>query len=205
MFVIGLTGGIASGKSTVSRLLKELGATILDADVIAREVVEPGQPALAEIAAAFGPEVLREDGSLDRARLGALVFGDGEARARLNAITHPRVIRRINELLEEERRANPRGVAVVDAPLLLEAGMGHLVDEVWVVAADEETQLRRLMRRDGLSRAEAMRRIRAQMPLAEKLRQADRVIDTGCTLEETARQVRSLWNLIAGQGGAGEE
>lgn len=195
MRLIGLTGGIGSGKSTVSRELERLGAVVVDADATAREVLQPGEPAYAEVLAAFGDRVRAPDGSLDRSKLSRLIFTDPQARQRLNAITHPRIIARIFERVEDARRAGAE-VVVLEVPLLLETGMQHMVDEVWVVAADPETQARRLERERHYNREEIERRIAAQMPLEEKLRHADRVIDTRGTLEETRRRVRELWREI---------
>lgn len=197
MRVIGLTGGIASGKSLVSRLLRELGALVIDADQIAREVVEPGKPAYHSILREFGNQVLNPDGSLNRQALGRLVFSDPRKLERLNQITHPLIIAEIQKLLKSYRLLFPEKAVVLDAPLLYEAGLESIVDEVWVVYVDYPTQLQRLMERDGLTREEARRRIEAQLPLEEKVKRADRVIDNRGTPEETALQVRKLWNEIA--------
>ncbi|GFN22456.1 MAG: dephospho-CoA kinase [Thermoanaerobacteraceae bacterium] len=196
MKVIGLTGGIASGKSTVAGILASLGARVIDADKIAREVVEPGKPAWEEIKSVFGEEYLRPDGTVDRRALGSLVFQDPEAREKLNAITHPRIKEEIARRLEACRREDPAGVVVVEAALLLEAGMERTVDEVWVVTAPEEVRLKRLMERDNLSREEARRRIKAQWPEEERLRFASRVIDTGKDLAATVQEVRALWQQL---------
>ncbi|NPV28422.1 MAG: dephospho-CoA kinase [Firmicutes bacterium] len=197
MRVIGLTGGIASGKSLVSRLLRELGALVIDADQIAREVVEPGKPAYHSILREFGNQVLNPDGSLNRQALGRLVFSDPRKLERLNQITHPLIIAEIQKLLKSYRLLFPEKAVVLDAPLLYEAGLESIVDEVWVVYVDYPTQLQRLMERDGLTREEARRRIEAQLPLEEKVKRADRVIDNRGTPEETALQVRKFWNEIA--------
>ncbi|MHB1125712.1 MAG: dephospho-CoA kinase [Bacillota bacterium] len=193
MFVIGLTGGIASGKSTISAILRAKGAHILDADIIAREIVEPELPAWKDIVDYFGPGVLKEDRSLDRAALAKAVFGNPEVLLKLNGFTHPRVIARTDELIEYYRTADPSGVVVVDAPLLIEAGMSNMVDEIWVVAADKETQIKRIMERDKFTWEEAMKRINSQMPLKDKMKFAHRVIDTTCSLEETRDYVDRLW------------
>jgi len=193
--IIGLTGGIASGKSTVANMLRALGARVVDADVIARRVVEPGQPAWEEIVAWLGRDILRPDGGLDRKKLGDLVFADGEARARLEMITHPRIAAAVEQALAEAE-AEGLAAAVVDAPLLYEAGWDAKVDEVWVVAADDESQLRRLTARDGLTPEEAKARVAAQMALAEKRRRADVVIDNSSDLERTRREVRRAWRRV---------
>ncbi|HHW42453.1 MAG TPA: dephospho-CoA kinase [Desulfotomaculum sp.] len=201
MTVIGLTGNIGSGKSTVARYLQEHGAEIIDTDRVAREVVEPGKPAWQEIVDTFGREILQPDGTLDRRALGRLVFGDPAARARLNAIVHPR----IREEVERRKRAfhsrhrDNRKVLVVEAPLLIEAGMQEQVDQIWLVVVDPEEQLQRVMSRDGLSREDALARINAQMPQGEKLRHAHVVIDNSGTPEETRRQVAALWAKLNGE------
>jgi len=196
---IGLTGGIGSGKSTVARLLAELGARVIDADRIVHELQAPGAPLLAEIVRAFGPGILRPDGSLDRPALGAIVFQDPEARTRLNQIVHPRVG---EEMARREREAREAGapLVVLDVPLLLEgrkAGTGTAArlgfDAIVVVWVTEAIQIERTMARDGCSREEALRRIHAQMPLGEKRGLADHVIDNSGTPDETARQVRELY------------
>src|SRR5258708_34763565 len=163
MRVIGLSGGIATGKSTVAAMLCERGALVVDADRLAREVVEPGRPALEEIAAEFGPGVLAADGGLDRAGLGAIVFADAERRRRLEAITHPRIGALMQERIAAAVAAAPP-LVVVDIPLLFENGRSGMVEGVLVVYADTATQLRRLVERDGITEADARRRIAAQMP-----------------------------------------
>lgn len=194
MKLYGLTGGIASGKSTVSGMLRALGAELIDADQVAREVVEPGQPALAEIAARF-PGVLTPDGRLDRAELGRRVFGDPDERKALNALIHPRIQAAV---LEKTRALADRGVAQVlyDAPLLIENGLHHGMEGVILVAVPPEVQKARLIARDGLSPAEAQGRIDAQLPLAEKRRHATWVVDNAGSLEETRKQVEAIWREI---------
>ncbi|MDQ7794890.1 MAG: dephospho-CoA kinase [bacterium] len=194
MFIVGLTGGIASGKSTVARILRELGATVLDADLAAREVAVEALPELVE---AFGEDVRGPGGSLDRARLATLIFTDPQARQRLNQITHPRILRR---LAGELGRLEREGVAivVVEAALLVDAGLTGLVDEVWVVAADPDRQVARLAERDRLTGDEAAGRLEAQLPLAEKLRAAHVVIDNDGTLARTRCQVEASWARVCG-------
>jgi dephospho-CoA kinase len=178
MRVIGLTGGIASGKTTVARMLEAHGGAIIDADVAAREVVSPGEPALAEIAEAFGPEVLGPDGGLNRPALAGIIFRDEAARQKLNAIVHPRVRARMFAQLDALRQQpEPPRFAVLVVPLLLESGHDWAIDQVWVVSVPEDVQLERLMRRDQLASEAAHARIRAQMPISEKLKHADRVIE----------------------------
>jgi dephospho-CoA kinase len=190
--LVGLTGGIASGKSTVSRQLAELGCHVIDADVLAREVVAPGGPALAAIVEAFGREVLQADGSLDRARVAALVFADAAKRKRLEAITHPAIAGRRQAALDELTARGFDGIVVQDAALLIEVGGHASVDRLVVVYAEPAVQRERLMRRDGLDAAEAERRIASQMPLAEKAALAHYVIDNSDSPEETAAQVRAV-------------
>lgn len=191
MKLIGLTGGIASGKSTVSALLRELGAQVLDADLIAREVVEPGTPGLAEVAARF-PGVLTPDGRLDRARLGERIFADPAERAALNAILHPRIGAAFLEKTQALREAG-HGEAVYDAPLLIENRIHQAMDAVVLVWVPHEVQVARLMARDGLTRAQAEARLAAQLPLDDKRAFATHVVDNSGTREETRAQVERIW------------
>jgi dephospho-CoA kinase len=194
--LVGLTGSIATGKSTVSRMFAHLGARVIDADLLAREVVMPGQPAYARIVKEFGPQVVQEDGSLDRKALGAVVFADAAKRKGLEEITHPAIgVRRerILSVLDEEAF---EGVVIWDAALLFEGGGVAKMDYVVVVYADPETERRRLMERDGLSDADARARIASQMPIAEKAKLAHHVIDNSGTREETERQVRTVYGAL---------
>ncbi|HEY5230793.1 MAG TPA: dephospho-CoA kinase [Galbitalea sp.] len=195
MKLIGLTGGIASGKSTVAARFVELGAVLVDADVLAREVVGPGTPGLAEIERAFGSSVISADGSLNRPALGAIIFADADRREQLNAITHPAIWKRAIELFREADAANPEVVVVYDVPLLAEAAADRPMqfDLVVVVQADIETRIARLVDLRGMSRGEAEGRVRAQASDRDRLRLADVVIDTGGTLDDTLEQVDSLW------------
>lgn len=195
MRVLGLTGGIGSGKSVVASMFKQLGAEVVDADQLAREVVEPGQPALAEIASAFGRDIIGDDGRLDRGKLAAIIFADAAARARLNAITHPRIRERMEE--EVARRADRPGLLLLDIPLLYENARTSAVEKVIVVWIDADTQLRRLEERNGLSEAEARQRVASQMPLDEKRARADIVIDNSGRQEETRRQVETIYRQFA--------
>ena len=195
MRVLGLTGGIGSGKSMVAQMFARLGAVVIDADQLAREVVEPGQPALDEIAATFGRDVLLPDGRLDRAKLAGIIFADPVERAKLDAITHPRIRSRMNELIKA-RRSGP-GVLILDIPLLYENNRVNLVERVIVVWVDPQTQLRRIRQRDGLSADAAGQRIAAQMPLEAKRARADHVIDNSGTREDTRRQVEAIYHLYA--------
>jgi dephospho-CoA kinase len=194
MKLLGLTGGIGSGKSTVASMFSELGADVIDADDLARQIVEPGQPALAEIQAAFGPAVVGSDGRLDRKRLADIVFADPGSRARLNAITHPRIRERMNAEVEERRRQP--GLLILDIPLLFENARLESVEKTIVVWVDEATQLARLTARDGLEVAAARARIAAQLALDEKKALADYVIDNSGTREQTRRQVERLFALL---------
>lgn len=198
MITIGLTGNIGSGKSTVARRLESLGAKIIDADQVARKVVLPGAPGLQEIADVFGPGVLDSLGQLDRKKMGALVFADPRAREKLNNITHPRIkeeIRsEINAFKKESQSSSGPGVLVIDAALLIEVGLNHNVDEIWVVKTGLNEQIERLTKRDGLSSNEAKRRIAAQMPQEDKIRLATRVIDNTGEISETIMQVDRYWN-----------
>lgn len=193
MLRVGLTGSIAVGKSHVAGLLRELGCRVTDADEVARRAVEPGTKGLRAVVEAFGEGVLREDGTLDRARLGAAVFGDEGKRLRLNAILHPLIQAEQDEQLRRWGREDPRGVGVVDAALMIESGGYRRFDKLVVVHCRPEVQLERLMRRNDLSRAEAERRIKAQMPQEEKLRYADFTIDTSGDFEETRRQTAEVY------------
>ena len=186
---IGLTGGIACGKSTVSRLLASRGAIVIDADILAREVVEPGAPALTEVVRVFGPDMLNEDGTLNRKQLGKVVFDNEAKRKRLEELLHPAIIQLMQERMAEAERLQPDKLVVADVPLLYEAQMEDMFQEVLVVAASREVQLERLMQRDGLSGEEAELRIDAQMPLEWKKEWADVVIDNSGAPEETERQV----------------
>ncbi|AGT33069.1 dephospho-CoA kinase [Geobacillus genomosp. 3] len=195
---IGLTGGIASGKSTVSAMMRELGLPVIDADEAARAVVEPGEEAYRQIVAAFGPDILQDDGSINRAKLGAIVFNDEQARKTLNAIVHPAVRRKMLAEKEAHIRSGAKTI-VLDIPLLFESGLTAWVDKVLVVYVDDDVQLRRLMARNGFTKEEALARIRAQWPMAEKVKRADAVIDNNGTIEETRRQLLSIlqqWDAL---------
>lgn len=198
MHVFGLTGGIGSGKSTVTRMLRELGAHVLDADVMAREVVEPGTPGLAAVAARF-PGVVGPDGRLDRAKLGARVFSDASERAALNAITHPLVRQ---AFLEKVQALEAQGVerVVYDVPLLIESGMHGWMEGVALVWVPRDVQKARLMARDGLDAAAAEARLAAQLPLDEKKAHATWVIDNSGDLTSTRTQVESVWRAMLARG-----
>jgi dephospho-CoA kinase len=186
---IGLTGGIATGKSTVANLLISKGANLIDLDRIAREIVEPGQPALTRIAERFGQAIIREDGSLDRKQLGAIVFADASERKALEAITHPEIRALMKARMDEHERLSPDKLVVVDVPLLFESGLEHYFTEVMVVYVPREEQLKRLMARDGLSQEAAEQRLAAQMSIEEKKARADIVIDNSGSMAHLEQQL----------------
>ncbi|MBR6569973.1 MAG: dephospho-CoA kinase [Clostridia bacterium] len=192
MFTIALTGGIACGKSTVSGMLAQLGAAVIDADAISRSLTADGGAALPAVRSAFGDGVFHADGSLDRAALSAVVFADKQALAALNGIIHPMVIRQMEDHLDECRKTGA-GVVVLDVPLLFEAGMQGMGDIVACVTVPQEVQIARLHSRNGYTREEALSRIRNQMPVEDKARLSDVVIDTDCTLDELAQKVETLY------------
>lgn len=195
MKVVGLTGGIASGKSFVAKILTSYGVVIIDADTLSREVVAPGEPACHAVIRTFGKGILQEDGALDRKALGRIVFSDAAARRVLEEIIHPAVAERATRRIDEERL---KGTSVVFymVPLLFEAGLASMMDEIWVVTVDGETQLARLMKRDGIDREEALRKIAAQMPMDEKAARADVVIDNSGTPDGTERRVGDEWEKL---------
>ncbi len=198
--VFGLTGGIGSGKSTAAALLRERGVPMVDADELAREAVAPGSAGLADVQAAFGPQILAADGSLDRKQLGALVFADAQARSRLNAITHP-IVRR----LAQERFAalDQQGVTLAgyDVPLLFEVGLDAVLRPIVVVTAREALQLERILARDGLSEQAARDRIRAQLPLGDKQKRADYVLYNNGSPAMLAAQVDALLEKLRAEAG----
>lgn len=200
VYLIGLTGGIASGKSVVASRLAELGAVHIDADMLAREVVEPGTATLAAIAARFGPAVIRADGSLDRPALGAIIFSDTASRLALNTITHPAVLALGKRRMAAAERENSRVIVVYDVPLLVEASTAddyHVFDLIVVVDASRERRIERLTGLRGLRRDDALRRIDSQAGDAERLAVADVVIDSNGTLENTLRQADELWHRVS--------
>ncbi|MDG0874655.1 dephospho-CoA kinase [Paenibacillus thiaminolyticus] len=190
---IGLTGGIASGKSTVSRLLVERGALLVDADRIAREIVLPGSPALDQIADRFGADMLLPDGSLDRKRLGNVVFSDAAKRKALEEITHPAIRQEMMMQMRRLEEEHPQSLVVVDVPLLYESGLTDRFEEIVVVYVPQAIQLERLMRRDGLTEAEASERLLSQWDIEKKRERADYVIDNSKGMEETRQQVEQFW------------
>jgi len=196
--VIGVTGGIASGKSTISNMIKNLGFTVVDADLAARVVVEPGQSAYNEVVAAFGSSILNQDGSINRAQLGAIIFNNEEKRLKLNAIVHP-AIRAYMNSQKEEAFARGEKVVFMDIPLLFESKLTNTVDVSLLVYVDDEVQLKRLMERNNLSEEEALARIRSQMPISEKRALADETIDNNGAIEDSLRQLMRIldkWNVL---------
>lgn len=203
MLKVGLTGGIASGKSTVSEAFARLGAKVLDADEVAREVVLPGKPAWTKLRHTFGSEFFHPDGRLNRSKLRRLVFADPEQRSRLNEIVHPEVMREIDFRFEQLTSSAEHAVVLVDVPLLIEVGVAHRFDKVVVVYANESVQVMRLMQRDGLSREEARQALSVQIDLREKAKKADFVIDNSGTPEETQAQVEKVWQELLALAGSG--
>jgi len=196
MILVGLTGGLATGKSAVARLFQDCGAVVLDADVLARQLVEPGKPAWRDIVRAFGKQVLSPDRSLDRHALAKIVFRNRAKLKKLNAIVHPRVAREQTRLTREIARKDPDAVILYDAPVLIEAGAHKRMDKIVVVSADQETQIKRLRNRNHLSRTEALRRIQSQLPLAQKVKLADYVIDGTLSFEQTKNEVRRIYDEL---------
>jgi dephospho-CoA kinase len=193
MIVIGLTGGVATGKSTVAKLFKQCGAIVIDADALARDVVRPGKPAWRESVRYFGTDILHPDKTIDRQALGQIVFQNRTKLRQLERIIHPRVAREQQRLTRQVAKNDPKAVVVYDVPLLFEAGIDKRVDKTIIVTADQETQIARLKKRNGLTRAEALRRIKSQMPLAKKRRLADYVLDGTRAPRSLAKSVRQLY------------
>ncbi|HEY7869202.1 MAG TPA: dephospho-CoA kinase [Methylomirabilota bacterium] len=194
--LVGLTGGIATGKSTVTALLASPSVRVVDADALAREVVEPGTPAYARIVAEFGRDVLQPDGRLDRARVGQIVFPDPAKRKWLESVTHPAIRARFERIMADLERQGFDGILIWDAALLVESGGHKNMDKVVVVTTDPDTQLRRLTARDGSSEAAARARTASQMPLAVKARAGDYVIDNSGTREQTEARVREVYRAL---------
>lgn len=200
MSVIGLTGGIASGKSLVSAILRQLGAKVVDADEVARLVVEPGTAGLAEIRQDFGDKILNPDGSLNRKALGNIVFGNPDKLKRLNEITHPQILKYFMVEIDNFHKQNDSPTLILDVPLLIETDFQRLADEVWLVFVPKEVQVSRVMERDGVSREQALQRINSQMSVEEKQKYADVIIDNSGSAESTRQKVKELWELRFGSG-----
>jgi dephospho-CoA kinase len=196
MILVGLTGGVACGKSSAARLFQDCGAILIDADVLARAVVERGKPALKDIGRVFGKKCLQPDGALNRPALAKVVFGSPAKLKRLNAIVHPRVARAQAKMAREIAVQEPRAVIIYDAPVLIEAGAHDRMDKIVVVSADEQTQIKRLCNRNHLSKTEALRRIKSQMPLEKKIKMADYVIDGTLSYEQTKHEVQRIYSEL---------
>lgn len=194
--ILGITGNIASGKSSIAKAFAERGAALVDADQLAREVVAPGSPVLQQLVDRFGANILQRNGALDRVRLAEIIFADERARSDLNLITHPAIAELAVARLQQLRADPEIPLIVYEAPLLFEAGAEDRVDRVLVVKIDPEIQLQRLIARDGLDRSTAMQRVAAQMPQDEKLARADFVIDNSGTVDDALRQVALLWGKL---------
>lgn len=194
--LVGVTGSIATGKSTVARMLEELGSPIIDFDGLARVVVEPGKPALNDIVAFFGRQVLGDDGTLDRKKLSEIVFTDMEKRKKLESFTHPRIGEEFVALVQKYTAENPHAIIQVAVPLLIEVNMNFMFDKLILVYIPEEEQVRRLMERDGISREAALAMVRSQLSIEEKRGYCDYIIDNSGPLEETKRQVEALWEEL---------
>ena len=193
MILVGLTGGVATGKSTVAKMFKQCGAVVIDADQLARDVVKPGKPAWRAIVTLFGKTVLNPDLSLDRQALGSIVFRNRTKRRQLERIIHPRVAREQQRLVRRIAKSKPHAVVIYEVPLLFEAGVDKRVNEIIVVTANRNIQIARLKKRNGLSRVEAIRRIRTQMPLSKKVRLADIVIDGTLRRQDAMKTIRGAF------------
>ena len=196
MLVVGLTGGLATGKSTVAKLFEQCGAAIIDADMLSRHVVEPGKPAWQDIVRHYGQKVFHADRTLNRQALADIVFQNPRQLEILNRIVHPRVSREQTRLVRELANANPKGIVVYDAPLLIEAGAHTRMDKIVVVATNRQTQIARLQTRNHLNRSEALRRIRTQLPLRDKLSHADYVIDGRLPMAELRQVIKQIYSEL---------
>ena len=197
--VIGLTGGIASGKSTVSAKLKELGAAVIDGDILAREVVRKGEIAYNKIVQCFGADILLPSGAINRKKLGSIVFADKEKLALLNSITHPEIINRMKKRIQELKAEGVKAI-VVDVAMLIETGLHKYMDSIWVVTVDRETQIKRLIERDRFDYREAENRINSQITDEVRKKYADVIIDNSRPIEEVGKRLEELWNNIISGG-----
>lgn len=196
VFVVGITGGVASGKTSVSRLMKEEGAYVIDADQIAKELVQPHQPAWRDVIQIFGQEILREDGSIDRKKLARLVFSDPEQRKKLNGLLHPRVRKEIRCRLEAIHREDPDAIVIIDAALLVETGFYREMDQLVVVTSEEAQQIERLKERDDVEETVARGILTAQLPLSQKVRVADFVIQNEGSRDQTKKRTQDIFRRI---------
>lgn len=195
MLVIGITGNFGTGKTTVSKMLAELGAVVINADELGHELYQPGSSAYRKVVAAFGKSILKPDGEIDRQKLGKVVFNDASALSRLNRIMHPRIYKIARQEIEEQGKGGVE-VVVLEAALLIEAGWTPLVNQVWVTTAPEATIVKRLKGSRGLSERQVLTRLRSQMPQEEKARRADVVINTDCSIDELKARVTELWHNL---------
>lgn len=198
MLKVGLTGGIGTGKSHVAKIFIELGCYVFDADKIARQVVEPGEVGFEKVVAEFGEEILAEDGTIDRAKLGQIVFSSPEKREKLNQILHPIIIAKQDSLISETINQDPNAIVIIDAALMIETGSYKRFDKLIVVYCDRESQIERVMKRNNLPRNEVESRINSQMPSDEKRKYADIEIDTSGTFEETEDKVKAVYQELKG-------
>ncbi len=198
MLIVGLTGGVASGKTVVSKVFREEGAWIIDLDQVAREMVQPHRPAYRDLIKAFGREILCKDGQIDRKRLASMVFTNPKQRALLNQILHPRIKGEMDRRIKAIGQRDPEAIIVIDAPLLIERGEQHDVDQLVVVTSSKKQQIQRLMRRDGASEKDALMRISSQIPLKEKARWADFVIRNNGSLKETRKRAKEIFKKLKG-------
>jgi len=196
LIIAGLTGGIATGKSTVSSILREAGAIIIDADAIARDAVQKNLPAWHEIVRIFGKEILLPDGEIDRAYLGDIIFKDSTKKEILNKIVHPHVIQKVAELIEEIGKESPDSIVILDVPLLIEAGMDKGMEDVVLVYTPEHIQIKRLVERDGISDEDALLRVRSQMPIEKKREFATIIIDNSGTIAATKKRALEVFNYL---------
>jgi dephospho-CoA kinase len=196
MLHAGLTGGIASGKSTVARMFQEEGACLIDLDEVAHFVQEPGRPGWEAVKGCFGSDILNDDGTIDRGKLGAIVFHDREKLEELNRLVHPAVFEEWNRRLADIGKINPRAIVISDIPLLFELGMKHWLDCVILVYVSSEDQIERLIKRNGFGREDAHARLASQMPIADKIPHADYVIDNGGSIDKTRAAVKQIWNEL---------
>lgn len=197
MKIIGLTGGIASGKSLVAGILRRFGAEIIDADKVGHQVIEPGLPAYNELRKVFGTVILDKSGKVNRKKLGEIVFSCPRELDKLNSITHPRIFSRIRDLIENIGKQRPHAIVVIEAALLFEIGLDSLADEVWTVETDRKTQIERIKKRDNLTGEQALARINAQLSAAQRIARADRVIYNNAGVDKVFGEVREIWrNLL---------
>ncbi len=196
LLLIGLTGGIASGKSAVSEMMRELGSFIIDFDILAREVVMPGKPSYEYIVEYFGADILKSDNTVDRKQLSNIVFKNSEKRRRLEAFTHPFIWKEFIGQVKEISSGHKRAIVTAVIPLLIEGGKESIFDRIVLVYASPEIQIKRLMERDGITRQEALRILNAQMPIDAKIKKADFVIKNESTLEKTKKEVEALWKSL---------